>query len=217
VISSFKCGVVLFVVLCDVWFRVFSRCLFNSYWKIDINQLQSRSMIWASTLQIWKHGYFGGLDFIILFVGILPLYVINLGVVSLFTDSSFTFLAMFVSDCDVLYQFEWMNIVLFLSKKSFWSFLVHNLNIWLCWELTQNWESDICKNRATILGLVLRLLSREKSGHDLWKSGHDCTLKDKNKKYFLAWELFQILRVLFLYKYKPGIRWKRWQSRKNKD
>jgi len=74
-------------------------------------------MIWASTLQIRKHGYLGGLDFIILFVGIFPLYAINFGVVSLFTDSSFTFLAMFVSDCDVLYQFERMNIGLFLSKK----------------------------------------------------------------------------------------------------
>ena len=112
VISSSKCGVVLFVVLCGVWFRVLSRCLFNFYWKIDINQLQIQSMIWASTLQIRKYGYFGGLDFIILFVGILSLYA-----VSLFTDSSFTFLTKFVSDCDVLYQFEWMNIVLFLSKK----------------------------------------------------------------------------------------------------
>jgi len=36
---------------------------------------------------------------------ILSLYAINLGVVSLFTDSPFTFLAMFVFD--VLYQFEW--------------------------------------------------------------------------------------------------------------
>jgi len=61
-------------------------------------------MIWASTLQIQKHEYFSDLDFIILFVGILPLYVINLGVVSLFADSPFTFLAMFVFD--VLYQFE---------------------------------------------------------------------------------------------------------------
>jgi len=61
-------------------------------------------MIWASTLQIRKHGYFGDLGFIILFVGILPMYAINLGVVSLFADSTFTFLTMFVSD--VLYRFE---------------------------------------------------------------------------------------------------------------
>ena len=55
-------------------------------------------MIWVSTLQIRKHGYFDDLDFIILFIGILVFYAINLGVVSLFADSSFTFLAMFVSD-----------------------------------------------------------------------------------------------------------------------
>jgi len=61
-------------------------------------------MIWASTLQIWKHGNFSDLNFIILFVGILSLYAINLGAVSLFADSPFTFLVMFVSD--VLYRFE---------------------------------------------------------------------------------------------------------------
>ena len=47
---------------------------------------------------------FGDLGFIILFVGILLFYAINLGVVSLFADSPFTFLAMFVSD--VIYRFE---------------------------------------------------------------------------------------------------------------
>jgi len=61
-------------------------------------------MIWASTLQIRKHEYFGDLDFLILFVGIWSLYAINSGIVSMFADSPFTFLAMFV--CDVLYQFE---------------------------------------------------------------------------------------------------------------
>jgi len=114
-ISPSNCGVVLLVVLCDIWFRILSWCSFSSYWNIDISQLQIQSMIWASTLQIRKHGCFGDLNFIILFVSILPLYAINLGVVSLFADSSFTLLAMFVSD--VLYQFEWKNIDLFLSKK----------------------------------------------------------------------------------------------------
>jgi len=107
---------VLFVVLCDVWFRVLSRCSFIFYWKIGINQLQIQPVIWASTLKIRKHVNFGDLGFIILFVGILPFYAINLGVVSLFADSPFTFLARFVSD--VIYRFEWMNIVLFLSKKT---------------------------------------------------------------------------------------------------
>ena len=40
--------------------------------------------------------YSGDLDFIILFVGILPLYAINLGAVSLFADSPFTFLAILI-------------------------------------------------------------------------------------------------------------------------
>jgi hypothetical protein len=39
--------------------------------------------------------------------------------VSLFADSSFMFLANveYVIVFDVIYQFEWMNIILFLSKK----------------------------------------------------------------------------------------------------
>jgi len=48
------------------------------------------------TLQILKHEYYGDLDFIILFVGILPLYAINLSVLSLFVDSPSTFLAMLI-------------------------------------------------------------------------------------------------------------------------
>jgi len=115
VISSSKCGVVLFVILCGIWFRVLLRCSFISYWKIYISQLQIQPIIWTSTLQIRKHGYFGDLCFIILFVGILQMYAINFGVMSLFANSPFTFLAMFISD--VLYRFKWMNIVLFLSKK----------------------------------------------------------------------------------------------------
>jgi len=42
-----------------------------------------------------------------IFVGIMPLYAINLYVISLFTDSSFTILAILN---DVLYQFEWIQI-----------------------------------------------------------------------------------------------------------
>jgi len=38
-----------------------------------------------------KAWYYADLDFAILFVGILSLYAINLGVVSLFADPSFTF------------------------------------------------------------------------------------------------------------------------------
>jgi hypothetical protein len=61
-------------------------------------------MIWASTLQIQKHGYSGDLDFIILFVGILPLNAINLGAVSLFADSPFTFLAILIMLLALMYS-----------------------------------------------------------------------------------------------------------------
>ena len=133
VISSSNCGVVLLVVLCGVWFRVLSRCSFSSYRKIDISQLQVKSMIWASTLQIWKHEKFSELDFIILFVDILPLYAINLGVVSLFVDSSFTFLAMFVSD--VMYSInlnEWISFCFGKKKKSKFICFYYKLCIYAC-------------------------------------------------------------------------------------
>jgi len=67
-------------------------------------QIQSMNTV-SSTLQIWKHEYFGGLN-IVVFVDIctLSFYVINMDVVSLFVDSSFLFLATLNLYCiDVLY------------------------------------------------------------------------------------------------------------------
>jgi len=88
VISSPKCGGLLFVVLCDVIF-VFRHCSFDSYWKIDysikdlgVNVANPEAMDIPVTLIL---SY--------IFVGIMPLYVINLDVVSLFANLSFTFLA----------------------------------------------------------------------------------------------------------------------------
>jgi hypothetical protein len=49
------------------------------------------------------------------------LYAINLDVVNLFADSSLTFLANveYVIVFDIIYyQFEWMNVILFLSKQN---------------------------------------------------------------------------------------------------
>jgi len=111
VISSSKCGGLLFVVLCGVvWFPVFVRCSFDSYWKIDysikdlsVNVADPEAMDIPVTLILSS-----------IFVGIMPLYAINLDAVSLFADSSFTFLAVLN---DVIPRFEWMNIILFLSKK----------------------------------------------------------------------------------------------------
>jgi len=65
----------------------------------------------SSTLQIRRHEYFGDFNIVILviFVGIgtLLFYAINMDYVSLFTDSSFLFLAnLDLYFIDVLYQFE---------------------------------------------------------------------------------------------------------------
>ena len=118
---------VLISRLCAVcfWFPVLVRCLFDSGWKINFEQVQIRSMtmtLASSTLQIRRHEYSGDLNIVILiiFVGIdtLPFYAINMDVVSLFTNSSFLFLANLDLYCiDVLYQVEWMNIVYFCQKK----------------------------------------------------------------------------------------------------
>jgi len=63
-------------------------------------------MIWVSMLQIHKHGYFGDLHFIVLFVSIFSLYAINLDVVSLFSDSPFTFLAMLIMLLYLMYSID---------------------------------------------------------------------------------------------------------------
>jgi len=65
----------------------------------------------SSTLQIWGHEYSGDFNIVIfvIFVGIgtLQFYAINMDVVSLFTDSSFLFLAnLDLYYIDVLHQFE---------------------------------------------------------------------------------------------------------------
>ncbi|AES58757.1 transmembrane protein, putative [Medicago truncatula] len=60
----------------------------------------------SSTLQTWRHGYSGDLNIVICVdICTLPLYAINMDVASLFTDSSFLFLAN-LHYIDVLYQFE---------------------------------------------------------------------------------------------------------------
>jgi len=65
----------------------------------------------SSTLQIRRHEYSGDINIVILVIfvgiGILPFYAINMDAVSLFTDSSFLFLANLDLYCiDILYQFE---------------------------------------------------------------------------------------------------------------
>ncbi|RHN59280.1 hypothetical protein MtrunA17_Chr4g0011531 [Medicago truncatula] len=65
----------------------------------------------SSTLQIWRHKYFGDMNIVILVIfisiGTLLFYAINMDIVSLFTNSSFLFLANLDLYCiNVLYQFE---------------------------------------------------------------------------------------------------------------
>jgi len=100
--------------------------IFYLGWKISFEQVQIQSMtmiLTSSTLQIWRYEYSGDMNIVILviFVGIgtLPFYAINMDIVSLFTDSSFSFLANLDLYCiNGLYQFEWMNIIYFGQKKA---------------------------------------------------------------------------------------------------
>jgi len=111
----------LFVVLCGVvWFRVLLRCSFVPIERsTSVNQLQIQSMIWTSTLQIRKHGCSSDLDLSISFVGILPLYAINLDAGSLFAVSSFTFLAILMMLLYLMYSIDlnkWISFC-FCKKK----------------------------------------------------------------------------------------------------
>jgi len=96
--------------------RLISRLISVFVWFLLKDQLQSIiDSINDLTLQIRKHEYFGDLEYIILIVGILSLYAINLGYVSLFIDSLFMFLTILKKLLYLIYpQIELMNIVLFL-------------------------------------------------------------------------------------------------------
>jgi len=109
--------------LCDVvcvsyFVQVFVRFILSD------DPVHIKSMILeSSTLQIRRHRYSGGLNIVIcVSFSTLSFYVVNMNVVSLLTDSSFLFLANF--HCiDVLYQFEWMNIVFFCWNKKIFLFI----------------------------------------------------------------------------------------------
>lgn len=99
----------LFCFLVLVW------CLFGLDWQISFNSMHIQSMILTSSmLQTQRHWYFGHFNFVIFvdfvtFVGILSLYAINMGVVSLFVDSFFSIYSDFEFIFrDVFYQFKWM-------------------------------------------------------------------------------------------------------------
>jgi len=77
-----------YVVFCAASFFYFM-----SYCRVHLVPI-ARSMIWTSMLYIRGYEFFGHFNFIILFVGILVLCVINLDVVNLFINLSFMFLVM---------------------------------------------------------------------------------------------------------------------------
>jgi hypothetical protein len=130
----FSCGVIWFPILvrCLCWFPVLVRCLFYS----DLRQSKSSAnsmTLTLSTLQIRKHDYSGHWNFlkstvgIVTFVDIKQFYASNSDVVSLFANSSFLVFSEFEYikvSIDVLYLFEWMNIVIF-SKKIISAYYMH--------------------------------------------------------------------------------------------
>ena len=89
----------------------------------------------------------GGMDIQItlilsyIFVGIMPLYVINLDV-SLFINSSFTFLVVLN---DVLYRSEWMNS----KKKIIIEYIYIYIYIYI-WQLSKCWSRLIKLNYALV-------------------------------------------------------------------
>jgi len=94
---SFLCGVSL------MW------CLFDLGWNINFEQMYIQSItLTSSTLQILRHQYSEYLVIVIfLGINILLFYAINMDVVSLFTDSSFLFLAILnLYHINILYQFK---------------------------------------------------------------------------------------------------------------
>jgi len=110
VISSSKCGGLLFVVLCAL-------SDFPSSCGVHLIHIEDRLFNQRFERQRCRfrcHGYSGHFNFIIYFCRHYVLYAINLDAMSLFVDSSFTFLTVLNN---VISQFKQMNINLFLSKK----------------------------------------------------------------------------------------------------
>jgi len=151
VISSSLNDFVFFIFrLCAVCFlfSVLVWCLFDSGWNVSFKQVQIRSMtitLASSTLQIQRHEYSRDFNIVILVIfvdiGTLTFYAINMDVVSLFTDSSFLFLANLNLHCiDVLYQFEWINVVYFCQKKNYWHKVDYFYVYMILRDLFQKWK-----------------------------------------------------------------------------
>jgi len=128
-----RCFVCRLCATLFVFFLLFRVCSVQVVRSASIQPMTLAS----STLQIRRHCYSGDFN-IVIFVGLynLTFYAINMDDVSLFTYSSFLFLANLYF-IDVLYQFEWMNIICFISKKKF---IKHLYQIYLIY-IKINWFS----------------------------------------------------------------------------
>jgi len=105
--------------LCATLFVFFllPKCLFGSYCHISFDPVQIQPITLASsTLQIRRHDYFGDFN-IVIFVGLctLPFYAINMDDVSLFTYSSFLFLANLYC---IIYSINLNECLFVLCKKN---------------------------------------------------------------------------------------------------
>lgn len=137
---------VLFAVMCCVvWFLIWSWCLFDSYWKINFNQLQLQSRTLMSMLQTQRHEYLSHFDFIISSVGILPLYVINLIVVTLFANFWFAFIVMFNM---------WLCSIHSIKLKDQMSFFLSSFNS------SEGFLWPICRNTQNSLLFSLHVRER---------------------------------------------------------
>ena len=150
---------VLISRICAVcfWFPVLVQCLFDSGWKINFEQVQIRSMtmtLASSTLQIRRHEYSGDMNIVILFIfvgiGTLPFYAINMDDVSLFSDSSFLFLAN-LDYIVLMYTInlnEWISFI-FVKKKLKFPKLSQVESPQL--NMKRKWEFNYKKNDCCIL------------------------------------------------------------------
>jgi len=112
------CGVFFIFRLSAVfiWFRLKDQ-LWASADPINDNDFGVVNVADPETWVFWRHEY-SNISHICRHICTLSFHVINMDVLSLFTDSSFSFLVNLDLYCiDVLYQFEWMNIVYFCQKK----------------------------------------------------------------------------------------------------
>jgi len=107
-ISSPKCGGLLFVVLCDVvWFPVFLR------WFILKDRLFNQRF-GRQRCRSGSHGYSGDFNFIICFYRHYAVICYYFGCCEFIRRLSFTFLAMLN---DVISQFEWISFCFCQKKK----------------------------------------------------------------------------------------------------